>query len=248
MCDYPLGRCIFARELSLSGSRSGYTVPTWLNRAISGYRAHTVLVAATVFRFVSRASSGSVSVSKETLRKEAVRCRDRIVPDPARSERLCRRFFDAIQPDLSQIVAAYWPKGREASPLAILERLAEQNYACALPVIPEEGRVLRFARWHATEPLKEGPYGILQPPINQETLWVDPDIVVVPLLAFDRLGNRLGYGGGYYDATLSALRARKNILVVGLAYAEQLCLFPLPSEPHDQRLDCVLTPESCLRF
>ena len=72
---------------------------------------------------------------------------------------------------------------------------------------------------------------------------VEPDILIVPMLAFDRKGIRLGQGGGYYDATLETLRNKKTIQAIGVAYASQAVLFTLPAEAHDQKMDYILTPQ-----
>ena len=102
----------------------------------------------------------------------------------------------------------------------------------------------RFARDKGVE-LISGPHGIAQP---SGTEVLSPDIVIVPLLAFDQRGNRLGQGGGYYDSTLAALRGEKEITAVGVAYASQACLFNLPTEGHDEPLDMVVSEQSVLDF
>ena len=183
------------------------------------------------------------------LRHEAIRHRDRIHtfnnedPDAA-----CELFFDAVRPEPGQVVALYWPTEKEFDPSFILERLLKEGFTCALPVTNKENKILRFAVWKDGDPMKFGPFNIQQPVADENTQWVDPDIVVVPLLAFDRQGYRLGYGGGYYDATLAALRAQKKIVAVGVGHAQQAVLFNLPVEPHDERLDWVVTPQQVHRF
>jgi 5-formyltetrahydrofolate cyclo-ligase len=108
---------------------------------------------------------------------------------------------------------------------------------------------LGFAFWKDDMELKRGgEHDVLEPVVNDSTRWLDPDIVIVPLLAFDRRGYRLGQGGGHYDATLEKLRAKKKIIAVGLAYAQQACLFNLPVEDHDQKLDWVITPQGAHSF
>ena len=94
----------------------------------------------------------------------------------------------------------------------------------------------------------EGAYGIREPVINAKTMYSDPTIIIVPLLAFDTEGNRLGYGGGYYDATLEYLRQKSPVIAIGIAFQEQLFEEGLPSEAHDQPLDLVITPERSYRF
>ena len=188
------------------------------------------------------------TVSKDTLRHEARRFRDRIDPSADNFESASDLFFAHIVPKVGQSVALYWPKGREFDPRIITERLLKEGIVCALPVMQDKARDLKFAVWDEGVSLVPGPYDILQPIVDDKTKWVDPDIVIVPLLAFDRRGYRLGYGGGYYDVTLRALRAKKSIIAVGVGYAEQAVLFALPVEAHDERLDWVITQQKAHRF
>ncbi len=188
-------------------------------------------------------------LSKQTMRYEAIKHRDRIHAfnneDPDEAADL---FFEAVQPQPEQAVALYWPKDKEFDTSAILERLLKAGFACGLPVIEKGSRILKFARWRMDDPLVPGPFDVMQPQVNENTEWLAPDIVIVPLLAFDRKGHRLGYGGGYYDATLQALRAEGDLLAVGVGYAQQAVIFNLPAEDHDQRLDWVVTPLKAHRF
>lgn len=188
---------------------------------------------------------GFMSETKETLRREAIRHRDRMVPGGEDAEAACALFFEAVAPAAGQIVALYWPKGREFDTSPIIERLLAEGVACALPVVAKGDPEMKFVRFDETVPLAEGPFGIMQPVSGER---VEPDVVVVPLLAFDRKGYRLGYGGGYYDRALRALRERKDVLAVGLAYAEQAVLFNLPVEEHDEKLDRVITPQKAHCF
>ena len=91
--------------------------------------------------------------------------------------------------------------------------------------------------------------GILQPQAESTDCFVKPDIIVVPFLAFDRRGHRLGYGKGHYDATIAALREQgRTVTTVGLGYAKQAVLFNLPSEEHDEQMDWVITPHNAHRY
>lgn len=185
---------------------------------------------------------------KDSLRQEAIRHRDRIDPASENNDSATALFFHHVQPVKEQVIGAYWAKGREFNPDGLLEKLLGDGFTCALPVMKEGSKELGYAVWNDGDPLVEGPYGIWQPAIGAKTRWVDPDIVVVPLLAFDRRGYRLGYGSGYYDVTLRALRANKKIVAVGLGYGQQAVLFNLPSEPHDEKLDWVITPQKAHNF
>lgn len=178
---------------------------------------------------------------KHILRLEARRHRSRIDPADENTEEAARLFFEKIAPRKGQIVAAYWPLGREFDPRPVMEKVLAAGLSCALPVVKDAGKIMDFAVWRDTEALTKGPHGVMQPVAR---VLVEPDIIIVPLLAFDRRGARLGQGGGYYDATLADLRARKTIIAVGMAYAQQAVLFNLPLEDHDQRLDWVITPQA----
>ena len=118
-------------------------------------------------------------------------------------------------------------------------QLAAAGWALALPVVldKDDGEMV-FRRWDRTAPLVHDAIGLRGPP--PEAPMVQPDLVITPLLAFQRDGLRLGQGGGYYDRALEALRATKKIFVLGLAYSGQQ-VENLPHEPHDQRLDAILT-------
>lgn len=191
-----------------------------------------------------------MSVDKNTFRKEAKLHRARIdASDPDEDpDMACAHFFKSINPAKDQIVAVYWPADNEFDIGPIIDRLLDEGIQCALPVMQDGSRILRFAVWDPQIMLDEGPYGIMQPRIDENTKWTEPDIICVPLLAFDRKGYRIGYGGGYYDATLSALSSAKQIVSVGVCFAKQAVLFNLPVEAHDQKLDWVITPQNAHRF
>ncbi len=189
-----------------------------------------------------------MATDKEILRREALRHRDLIVPEADDAEKAAALFFDAIAPAPGQSVALYWPKGREFDTSALLERLLAEGFTCALPVMQPGSLVMKFAVWKEGQELIAGPFGVMQPANNEKTHWIEPDLVIVPLLAFDRRGNRLGYGGGHYDATLGHLRQKKDIIAIGLAYALQAVLYKLPIEAHDQKLNNVITPAQVHTF
>ena len=187
--------------------------------------------------------------SKETLRHEAIKHRERIHnfsnedPDAAIS-----LFFETIKPKQGQSVALYWPTDKEFDPTGIMAQLLEDGFVCALPVVKKDTRILQFVRWQDGDPMEFGPYNIQQPKLTDKSEVVEPDILIVPLLAFDRKGYRLGYGGGYYDASLRDLRQKKEIVAVGIGFAQQAVIFNLPVEPHDEKLDWVITPQKAHYF
>lgn len=136
------------------------------------------------------------------------------------------------------IVAGYSPIHSEIDPFPLMRALEAKGAELALPVIVKRDHALIFRSWSPNEGLVRGAYGIFQP--SSDAPDVDPDIVLVPLAAFDQAGHRIGYGRGYYDRTLKPLRAMKRITVIGLAFAVQE-IDHVPAANHDEQLDCVLT-------
>lgn len=188
-----------------------------------------------------------MSENKKILRQEARKHRALINVRDHHPQGAVQHFMTAINPEARQIIGGYWPYGSEFDVRPILEALMAKGHICALPVVEEGSKILAFYPFAEKTPLKPGRFGELIPDVaGLES--VQPDILILPLLAYDRRGNRLGQGGGYYDATLQALRAKKPVLAVGAAYAQQACLFHLPTEDHDVRLDWVVTPEGAQKF
>jgi 5-formyltetrahydrofolate cyclo-ligase len=126
----------------------------------------------------------------------------------------------------------------------LLRRLHGEGHALAMPVMQGKGRPLVFRAWAPGDAMDKAVWGIAEPKADKPVL--EPDIVLVPLLAFDATGWRLGYGGGYYDRTLRGLRARKSIVAIGLAYDESQ-VDAVPHLDYDERLDWVLRPSGPLR-
>lgn len=135
-------------------------------------------------------------------------------------------------------VSAYFAIRNEPSTLPLLEALSREGFRTALPVTGKRGTPLAFRQWRPGEPTSEGKMSIREP--LPEAPEVAPDLLFVPLAAFDRAGNRIGYGAGFYDRTLAELRAKKPVCAVGIAFACQ-ALPEVPHEAHDERLDLVLT-------
>jgi len=142
------------------------------------------------------------------------------------------------------IVSGFAPLPEEFRLWPLLRRLHAEGFGLALPVIIGKGKPLLFRSWQPGDATDAGVWGIAQP--KADKVIVRPDVLLVPLLAFDAKGWRLGYGGGFFDRTLRALRADKAIVAVGVAYAEQR-LEAVPHLDYDQRLDWVLTPTGAMR-
>lgn len=137
------------------------------------------------------------------------------------------------------VVSAYLAMRDELDPGPILARAVARGAIGALPTVVSKGHPLRFRRWMPGDPTRPAGFGTREP--LETAPEIEPDLLLVPLLAFDAQGYRLGYGGGFYDRTLAHLRQRKSIVAVGFAYAEQE-VDAVPREEHDQRLDAILTP------
>jgi 5-formyltetrahydrofolate cyclo-ligase len=151
---------------------------------------------------------------------------------------IARHFLDNLPWRPDQVIAGYRPMRDEADVMPLLRALAARGATLALPVVPGKAVPLLFRRWAPEAPLEAGPFGTSHPLASAGT--VIPDLLLVPLLAFDESGNRLGYGGGYYDRSLTALRRTRPIVAVGICYEAQL-FPPLPRDSHDQTLDWIVT-------
>lgn len=143
-----------------------------------------------------------------------------------------------------QTVSGFSSIGDEIDAGPLMARLHGQGFALALPVIAGKGKPLVMRAWKPGDPVEEKTWGIAEPLESSPEVY--PDIVLVPLLAFDAAGYRLGYGGGFYDRTLEKLRRRKPVVAIGLAYNE-LRVDAVPRDSYDQPCDWVLTPSGPIR-
>jgi 5-formyltetrahydrofolate cyclo-ligase len=184
-------------------------------------------------------STTRVEDLKAVLRQKATALRDALPADvrKAAAETIAARKFPfAIAPDTR--VSGFMPLKSEINPLPLLQKLAEAGARLALPAIAGRGKPLIMRAWEFGAPLDRGQWGIREP--KPDAPEVEPDVLLVPLLAFDRAGYRLGYGAGYYDMTIHRLRALKPVTAVGIAFAAQE-VPKIPTTPRDERLDLVLT-------
>lgn len=133
----------------------------------------------------------------------------------------------------------------EISPIPLMRKLANAGAHLALPVIVGRGKPLIMRAWAFGDALRSGQWGIREP--MPEAPEVAPDILIVPLAAFDRQGHRIGFGAGYYDMTINALRRQKSVTAVGIAFAAQE-IPHVPATERDARLDLVLTEHEVIDF
>jgi 5-formyltetrahydrofolate cyclo-ligase len=184
-------------------------------------------------------SPESVLTEKADLRAAALARRDGMAAE-ARAAAAQAIAARPLPIDLTPgtVVAGFSAIRSEISPVPLMRRFADAGARLALPAIVGRGHPLRFGAWSPGEELGRGQWGIREP--RPDAPPVDPDVLIVPLAAFDRRGYRIGYGAGYYDLTLNALRAMKPVTAIGLAFAMQE-IDAVPALSHDAPLDLVLT-------
>ena len=182
--------------------------------------------------------------SLKQILREKLRGERRAAAKPDAGKHAARLFLDAIPIPEGAAVSLYLPIKDELDTEPLAVALIERGVAIALPVIVKKGAPLVFRRYAPGDKLTPNGFGTSAPAPDAEA--VLPDIVVAPLLGFTRAGGRLGYGGGFYDRTLEALRKEKQILAVGFAYGAQE-VDALPLSPLDQPLDYVVTEREAIR-
>ncbi len=191
-------------------------------------------------------SEETISEQKLVARTAVLALRDALPADErqAAAETIATRALP-IELKPGMIVAGFMPMKTEINPLPLMKKLAGAGAQLALPCINGRGKPLILRAWNFGDAIKAGQWGIREP--MPEAPEVVPDIVIVPLAAFDRTGNRIGYGAGYYDMTLAALRAKKQVVAIGMAFAVQE-IPEVPATERDERLDFVLTENEIIAF
>jgi 5-formyltetrahydrofolate cyclo-ligase len=183
--------------------------------------------------------SDPISDLKSIVRKDALMRRDALLAGERASaaEVIATRGLPlAIEP--GRIVSGFMPLKTEINPLPLMRKLAGAGAQLALPTIDGRGKPLIMRAFAFGDELASGQWGIREP--RADAPEIAPDVLLVPLLAFDRRGHRIGYGAGYYDMTITKIRAMKPIVAVGIAFAAQE-IAEVPVTPRDARLDLVLT-------
>jgi 5-formyltetrahydrofolate cyclo-ligase len=143
------------------------------------------------------------------------------------------------------VVSGFWPMAEEIDIRPLMIELFDQGCRLALPVVVAKRQPLIFRAWRPGDPLEAGVFGTLHPAPTCEVL--EPDVLIVPLLACDDEGWRLGFGGGFYDRTLERLRTQKKVTAVGVGFDGQR-VAKVPHGPDDQRLDWLLTDKRACAF
>jgi len=185
-------------------------------------------------------------LSKADLRSVALAKRDALSDEQraAAAQAMAKRELPfAIEPGM--VVSGYSPIRSEIDPAPLMRVLAGRGAKLALPAVLSRGKSLAFRAWSPDDRLMLGPLGILEPsPAAAELV---PDIMLVPLAAFDGLGHRIGYGAGHYDYTFAHLRKAKPVIGIGLGFAVQE-IKAVPALSHDVALDYVLTEKKVFDF
>lgn len=153
------------------------------------------------------------------------------------------RLLEVLEPYAGKTLSGYMAMRSEIDPRPAMDRMAQSGFV-TVPVIAAKATPLNFARWTPDCVMVDGPFGARVPEVMD---FLEPEVLIVPLVAFDGTGNRLGYGGGFYDRTLEKLRAMRPTVAIGFAWAAQQD-DNLPLEPTDQPLDYIVTERETLRF
>jgi 5-formyltetrahydrofolate cyclo-ligase len=182
--------------------------------------------------------SHAIASLKTDVRRAAVARRDALRPDhrAAAAATIAARPLPVVA--AGTVVSGFSPLKSEINPVPLMRAFAAAGAQLALPVVMGKGKPLTMRAWTFGAPLASGVWGIREPP--PEAPEVFPDVLIVPLLAFDRAGQRIGYGAGYYDMTIARLRGMKKVTAIGVAYAAQE-IAQVPITPRDAALDLVLT-------
>ena len=187
-----------------------------------------------------------LSPSKDTIRKEAFERRAKLKPLVAElSLKVSQNFAAAVPMGSGAVVSSYYAIGDEADPAALESELRRRGHRIVLPRVAGRNLPLDFHLWENGAPLLRGGFGLSEPSPGWPML--APDVLIVPLLAFDPQGYRIGYGAGYYDRTIRGLRERKTIIAAGFAFSVQE-FEALPHLAHDESLDWVVTETGAQRI
>ncbi|MDV4168841.1 5-formyltetrahydrofolate cyclo-ligase [Rhodovulum sp. FJ3] len=188
-------------------------------------------------------SMDDLSLAKKEARKRAFAARKE-AKTPQADAAAASSLIDVLEGFSDRIIAGYMPIRSEVNPLPAMSALARKNRLC-VPVIQGDGLPLLFREWTPEADMIDGPFGALVPASGA---FIEPEILIVPMVAYDPRGFRLGYGGGFYDRTLERLRdLNPSVLAIGFAFGAQ-CLDDVPQEPTDQPLDMIVTEAEVLRL
>lgn len=189
-------------------------------------------------------NSHDLKALKKAARAEAERIRTAAkAREPDAPARLRDVFMQAVKLPETRIISSYAPRTSEIDPSLLEQALIAAGHRLALPVMIGKGKPLAFRLFRPGDPLHPAGFGVMEP--AESAPIVTPHVILAPLLAFDRTCNRLGYGGGYYDRTLSLLRREGHVLALGIAFAAQETS-AIPTGPTDAPLDGIVTEKEAV--
>ncbi len=189
-----------------------------------------------------------INSSKFKLRNKFFELRKNISSEHALyvSQKIENKAEEIVKIFKPKVIAGFYPFKNEVNTLPLLRKLFSLGCKICMPVTPNNNKPLKFKEWHPNLILQKGRFGILEPPKTSRT--IQPDLLLVPLLAYDKFGNRLGYGGGFYDRTLKELLIiNKHTTSIGLAFEIQKCN-KLPKNSFDVPLNSILNEKGFLHF
>jgi 5-formyltetrahydrofolate cyclo-ligase len=186
--------------------------------------------------------------NKDVQRQAAFQKRLRVQTADAKqaTQHMMENFLRDVPMKEGAVIAGYWPVHSEIHVLPLMVQLQHKGYACALPQMGRKNTPLVFRSWNEKTPMRVNAYDIKEPD-PAKSLVVRPDILIVPMLAFDAAGHRLGYGMGFYDTTLRQLKAQGPVLAVGIAYDLQK-MDKVQTESHDCVMDMIVTDKKVYTF
>lgn len=198
------------------------------------------------FPLLADASGIGIDSVKRDLRLQAAERRRQALGNREAAAIAVRdRFLQTFDLAPAVAISAFWPLDDEFDPRPLFMELQRRGHPVGLPVVVRKGQPLLFRRWLPDIELVRGPFRVMTPP--PESPEIVPDLLLVPLLAFDRDGYRLGYGGGFYDRTIAKLRGGRGALAVGVAFAAQE-VPAVPRDSTDQPLDWIVTENDVVRL
>lgn len=184
--------------------------------------------------------------SKEAVRKEAAERRGTLQAKIAElSAAVAQQFLAQVPVPPNAVVSSYWAIGDEADPQFVESELRRRGHRIVMPRVAGRNQPLDFHLWESGAKLVRGGFGLSEP--SRDWPKLNPDVLIVPMLAFDGAGYRVGYGAGYYDRTIRGLRAAKSVIAAGFAFAVQE-FSELPHLSHDERLDWIVTETGARRI
>ena len=188
-----------------------------------------------------------MEINKNTLRKEALQTRRQVTKKNEYAIKTADTLLRNIPISKEDSVGVYFPSNSEVSTINLIDKLQEEGVCISLPVIIQKNTPLIFREYKKGDPLVKSKFFNIKEP-NSSAELATPNIIVTPLLAFDKRGYRLGYGGGFYDRTIEKLKKEVgNLITIGFAYSAQE-VKEIPIDRNDQKLDYLATEKQFLKF